>query len=96
MKKLKKIPKFKNEKQEADFWQKNDSVDFIDWSRAEKNVSMPNLKPSTKTISLRLSESMLNDLKTVANKKDVPYQSFIKIILDERLKNEHAKIVDAV
>jgi len=56
VKKIKKIPKFKNEKQEADFWQKNDSADFIDWSKAERNVELPNLKPSTKTISLRLSE----------------------------------------
>ncbi len=56
MKKIKKIPKFKNEKQKADFWQKNDSADFIDWSKAEKNVELPNLKPSTKTISLGLSE----------------------------------------
>ena len=88
MKRLKKIPKFKSKKQEIDFWQKNNSVDFIDWSKAKKNVEFPNLKPSTKTISLRLSESMLNNLKMVSNKKDVPYQSFIKIILAERLKKE--------
>ena len=88
----KKIPQFKNEKQEAEFWQKNDSANFIDWSKAETNAEMPNLKPSTKTISLRLSESMLNDLKTVANKKDVPCQSFIKIIIDERLKSERQKM----
>ena len=88
MKKIKKIPKFKNEKQEADFWQENDSADFIDWSKAERNVEFPNLKPSTKTISLRMPESMLNNLKIIANKRDVPYQSFIKIILDERLKAE--------
>ncbi len=92
MKKIKKIPKFKNEKQEAEFWQKNDSADFIDWSKAERNVELPNLKPSTKTISLRLSESMLNNLKIVANKKDVPYQSFIKVIIDERLKAEQKEM----
>jgi predicted DNA binding CopG/RHH family protein len=89
----KKIPQFKDKKQEAEFWQKNDSVDFVNWSKAENNIEMPNLKPSTKTISLRLSESMLNDLKTVANKKDVPYQSFIKVIIDERLKSEQQKTV---
>lgn len=57
MKKLKKIPQFKNEKQEKIFWNKNDSVDYIDWSKAEKNAKFPNLKPSAKMISLRLSES---------------------------------------
>ncbi len=91
MKKNKRIPKFKNEKQEADFWQKNDSADFINWSKAKKNIKFPNLKPSTKTISLRLSESMLNNLKIVANQKDIPYQSFIKVIIDERLKAELEK-----
>ncbi|EKE21622.1 MAG: hypothetical protein ACD_7C00166G0004 [uncultured bacterium] len=88
MKKLKKIPKFKNEKQEKEFWSKNDSVDYIDWSKARSDFKFSNLKPSTETISLRLSKSMLNELKTIANEKDVPYQSFIKIILDERIKNE--------
>jgi len=88
MKQLKKIPKFKNEEQEKKFWEKNDSSDYIDWSKAKKNIKFPNLKPSTETISLRLSESMLNELKIIANEKDVPYQSFIKIILDEKIKNE--------
>lgn len=88
MKKLKKIPKFKNEKQEKEFWSKNDSVDYIDWSKARSDFKFPNLKPSTETISLRLSKSMLNEIKTIANEKDVPYQSFIKIILDERIRNE--------
>jgi hypothetical protein len=69
MKKIKKISQFKSKKEEADFWQKNDSTDFIDWLKAEKDVQLLNLKPSTKTISLRLLESMLNNLKTVANKK---------------------------
>ena len=91
MKKIRRIPKFKNEKQESDFWQKNDSADFINWSKAKKNIKFPNLKPSTKTISLRLSESMLNNLKVVANQKDIPYQSFIKVIIDERLKAELEK-----
>ena len=91
MNKIKKIPKFKNQKQEAEFWQKNDSADFIDWSKAKKNSALPKLKPSTKTISLRISESMLNNLKILANKKDVPYQSLIKIVLDEKLKAEQRK-----
>jgi len=85
MKKLKKIPKFKSEKQEREFWRKNNSADFIDWQKAEKNPEFPNLKPSTKTISLRLSESMLNNLKMIANEKDIPYQSFIKVILNEKI-----------
>ena len=91
MKKLKKIPKFKNEKQERKFWLKNNSVDFFDWQKAQKNSEFPNLKPSTKTISLRLSELMLNDLKMIANQKDIPYQSFIKVILSERITNERLK-----
>ncbi|MCD6149904.1 BrnA antitoxin family protein [bacterium] len=88
MKKRKKIPKFKNEKRERDFWSKKDSIDYIDWSKAKGNLDFPNLKPSTKTISLRLPESLLNSLKMIANKRDVPYQSFIKIILNEKVKKE--------
>ena len=91
MRKIKKIPKFKNLEQETNFWQENDSADFIDWSKAKKNAELSKLKPSTKTISLRISESMLNNLKILANKKDVPYQSLIKIVLDEKLKAEQGK-----
>lgn len=87
MKKLKNIPKFKNEDEEREFWSKNDSTEFIDWSES-KPVSFPNLKPSTKTISLRLPEFLLNDIKIIANKRDVPYQSLIKIILKERIDYE--------
>lgn len=82
-----KIPKFKNENQEREFWGSHDSTEWIDWSKA-KRESFPNLKPSTKSISLRLSESMLHDLKTIANKNDVPYQSLIKIFLKERIDEE--------
>ena len=78
--KLKKLPAFKNALEETVFWQENDSTDYIDWSQA-KPASFPNLKPSTKTISLRLSESLLNEIKTLANKEDVPYQSFMKVLL---------------
>ena len=78
--KLKKIPEFKNALEETIFWQENDSSEYIDWSQA-KLASFPNLKPSTKTISLRLSESLLNEIKILANKEDVPYQSFMKVLL---------------
>lgn len=87
MKKLKKIPTFKNEQEERKFWESADSTEYIDWSMSKK-VSFPNLKPSTKTISLRLPESMLNEIKLLANKRDVPYQSLIKIILKERIDKE--------
>lgn len=80
MSKFKKIPKFKTISQEESFWQKNDSAAYIDWSKA-KNAVFPNLKPSTKTISLRLPEDLLNQIKVLANKEDVPYQSLMKIIL---------------
>ena len=87
MKKLKKIPKFSSEEQERKFWVKEDSVNYIDWGRAKK-AAFSNLKPSTKTISLRLPESLFDDLKTLANKRDVPYQSLIKIILKDKIDRE--------
>jgi len=83
----KKIPKFVNEDQERDFWTNQDSGDYIDWGKAQR-ASFPNLKPSTKTISIRLPESMLDDLKMLANKKDIPYQSLLKVFLAERIKEE--------
>lgn len=88
MNKIKKIPKFKNEDEERDFWAKNDSSAYLDWSKAQKNPVFPNLKPSTKTISLRLPLTMLDQLKSLSHKKDVPYQSYIKVILDEKIKEE--------
>jgi predicted DNA binding CopG/RHH family protein len=87
MKKLKNIPKFKNKQEEREFWTNNDSSEFIDWNKS-KLVSFPKLRPSTKTISLRLPEFLLNDIKVIAHKRDVPYQSLIKIILKERIDNE--------
>jgi predicted DNA binding CopG/RHH family protein len=87
MKKLKEIPKFKTENEERKFWSKADSIDFIDWSKA-KRTNFPRLKPSTKTISIRLPEHLIEGLKTLANKRDVPYQSLIKIILNERINEE--------
>lgn len=87
MKKLNKIPTFKNEKEEREFWQKADSTDYVDWSKAKK-AKFPNLARSTQTISLRLPESLLMDLKIMAGKRDVPYQSLMKIILSEATKGE--------
>jgi len=87
MKKLKNIPTFKNEEEERVFWANNESSEFIDWN-SSKFVSFPKLRPSTKTISLRLPEFLLNDIKVIAHKRDVPYQSLIKIILKERIDNE--------
>lgn len=88
MKKLKTIPKFKNEDQEAEFWATHDSTDYIDWSKALVNPAFPNLKLSTRSITIRVPESLLNSLKMLANKKDVPYQSLMKIFLDEKIKEE--------
>jgi predicted DNA binding CopG/RHH family protein len=85
--KKKKVPKFVSEDRERAFWAKEDATDYVDWSRARR-VIMPNLKPSLKTISLRLPELMLAELKLLANKRDVPYQSLIKIFLAERLQQE--------
>jgi predicted DNA binding CopG/RHH family protein len=82
-----KIPKFKTEAKERDFWANTDSSDYIDWSKA-KRVLLPNIKPSLRTISLRLPELMIDELKLIANKRDVPYQSLIKIFLSERLSKE--------
>ena len=87
MKKKKKIPKFKSEDRERAFWADHDSTDFVDWGKAKRAV-LPNLKPSVKTISLRLPESMLAELKMLANKRDVPYQSLMKIFLAEKIREE--------
>ena len=89
MKKVKKkrIPKFRNEDEEREFWASHDSTDYINWSEA-KEIIMPNLKPSLKTISIRLPEIMIEELKLIANKRDVPYQSLMKIFLAERVEQE--------
>ena len=83
----KKIPKFKTESQERKFWNTHDSSEYINWDEAEE-VTLPKLKPSTKTISIRLPESLLEELKLLANKRDVPYQSLLKIFLSERIDSE--------
>jgi len=87
MKNIKNIPKFKSEDQERDFWSKNDSVDYINWSKAD-NAIFPNLKPTTESISLRLPSFLLARIKQLANEKDVPYQSLMKVFLSERVKKE--------
>lgn len=90
MRKLKKIPDFKNEAEERAFWESHDSSEYLDWSKALP-VSLPNLKPSTKTISLRLPEGLLNRIKIEANKRDMPYQSLIKAWLAENVR-ENGKV----
>jgi predicted DNA binding CopG/RHH family protein len=83
----KKIPKFKNEDEEREFWSKHDSSEYLNWKSAER-VLFPNLKPSTRSISLRLPESLLDALRQLANERDVPYQSLIKMILQERIEQD--------
>lgn len=78
---------FKNEDRERQFWSRHDSTDFIDWKKGKRFV-LPKLKPSVKTISVRLPEMMLEELKLLANKKDVPYQSLLKMFLAERIEAE--------
>ena len=81
------MPRFKNEDEERDFWDTHDLTDYFDVSRAEE-VIFPNLKPSTESISLRLPQYLLARIKELANAKDVPYQSLMKIFLAERVKQE--------
>ncbi len=83
----KKIPEFSSEEEERKFWQQNDSSEYLDWSDAEE-VLFSKLKPSTRKISIRLPESMIEELKLLANKRDVPYQSLLKIFLSERINIE--------
>ncbi|MFZ5617889.1 MAG: type II toxin-antitoxin system BrnA family antitoxin [Pseudomonadota bacterium] len=82
--KLKSIPKFRNEQEERAFWESHDSTEYVDWAKA-KRVRFPNLKPTTKSISLRLPISLLEQIKVEANKRDVPYQSLIKTWLAEKV-----------
>lgn len=84
---LKRVPKFASEAAERRFWETHDSVDYVDWSKASV-VSLPNLKPSTETISLRLPAALLSDIKALANKRDVPYQSLLKVFVADRVAQE--------
>ena len=81
------IPEFKSEDEEREFWARQDSTEYLDWEQA-RPVVFSKLKPATKTISLRMSESMLEGLKLLANKMDVPYQSLIKFYLRERIDED--------
>lgn len=80
------IPAFTGEAQERAYWESHDSTEHLDWAKAKK-VSLPNLKPTTKTISLRLPQHLLDSIKVAANARDVPYQSLIKVWLQEKLRS---------
>jgi predicted DNA binding CopG/RHH family protein len=86
----KKIPEFKSEAEEFEFWSKHDSTEYVDWPTAQR-VKLPKLKPTLRTISIRLPLSMVEDLKILANRRDVPYQSLLKVFLAERLEQERVK-----
>lgn len=86
----KKIPKFSSEADERAFWAREDSADYVDWSQASV-ITLPKLKPTLRTISIRLPEGMIAELKRLANKKDVPYQSLLKVFLAERIQKELGK-----
>ncbi len=86
-KQLKAAPKFANESEERRFWETHDSSEYLDWNTAQK-VVLPNLKPTTKTISLRMPQHLLDSLKAAAHSRDVPYQSLIKVWLQEKLHDQ--------
>jgi predicted DNA binding CopG/RHH family protein len=87
MSRLKKIPEFKSEEEEFEFWSTHDSTEYVDYSKG-KRVLFSKLKPSTRTISIRLPEPLIERLKLLAKKRDVPYQSLLKIFLAEKVKEE--------
>jgi len=87
MRKLKKVPKFRSEKEELEFWATHDSTEYIAYPKAKK-ILFPNLKPSTRSISIRLPESLIEHLKVLANKRDIPYQSLLKMLLIEKVEEE--------
>lgn len=91
MKPRKKIPRFASENGERSFWAKADSTDFVDWSRAS-TPAMTVLRPTLKTIYLRLPEPLIAELKLLANKRDVPYQSLLEMLLAERIETELRRI----
>ncbi|MEJ7759533.1 MAG: BrnA antitoxin family protein [Gemmatimonadaceae bacterium] len=86
-KKFKTIPEFKSDEEAGAFWMTHDTTEYLDWSKAQR-VTFPNLRPSTATISLRLPQGLLNELRTLANERDVPYQSLLKVFLAERVAKE--------
>ena len=89
-KKLKSIPRFRNEAEERQFWETHDSADYVDWSKAQR-VRFPNLKLSTTAISLRLPQDLLDRIKIAANRRDVPYQSLIKVWLTENIEADERR-----
>ena len=89
MKKKRKIPHFKNEKEERKFWASHDSTEYIDWPKA-KRVKFPELKPSEKSISIRMPQFLIEELKVLSNKRGIPYQSLLKQFLAERIEKELA------
>ncbi|MCL0076353.1 BrnA antitoxin family protein [Dehalococcoidia bacterium] len=86
-----KIPKFRTEEEERNFWSSHDSTEYIDWSKA-KALTLSNLKPSIRSISIRLPEMMVEELKLLANKRDIPYQSLMKIYISEKVEEELHRI----
>ncbi|MBN1290376.1 MAG: BrnA antitoxin family protein [Candidatus Latescibacteria bacterium] len=83
----KSIPEFNTEEEERKFWATHDSTEYIDWSQS-KTITLPKLKPTLKTISIRLPETLIEELKFLANKNDVPYQSLMKIFLSEKIEEK--------
>lgn len=94
LKRLKPIPEFSTEAAERRFWETHDSTEYVDWASAQL-VRFPNLKPSTETISLRLPAPLLDDLKALANKRDVPYQSLLKVFVADRVAAEWRETTSA-
>jgi len=90
-KKFKAIPRFKNEDEERNFWATADTSEYFDWDKAIVNPKFPNLKLSTKTITFRITQSLYDDLKILANKNDVPYQSLMKMFLAQKVREEFAQ-----
>ena len=84
---IKAIPEFATEQEERRFWEKHDSSEYVDWKKAE-SIVLPSLKPTTKTISLRLPQHLLDSIKSAAHSRDVPYQSLIKVWLQEKLHDQ--------
>lgn len=88
---LEPIPRFRTEAEEREFWSTHDTTEYVDWSKARRAV-FPNLHPSTKTISLRLPAPLLADLKALANERDVPYQSLLKVFLADQVRREQSVV----
>lgn len=86
-KRLKAIPNFRSDEEAGEFWMTHDTTEYFDWSKARRGA-FPNLRPSTATISLRLPQGLLDELRTLANERDIPYQSLLKVYLAERVAKE--------